>query len=164
LSFPVVNPVAGLVASSAAENIGVIPNRGALKTDGVLENMDHGIVEDALPADVQRGRREEGMDFRPEEDLIGINISDSCDKGLVCEKGFDAFFSFQEKGPELITVQIKGFGSDASEPVGLSNKSSFPAAHVSEFSHIPEAQVKGMSFESENKMGVFVGGGIGGNK
>jgi hypothetical protein len=82
-----------LHAAAPAVGRGIVAERGALPRDPRLERAPDGPVQAARLVGVELARRAEGMDPRPPERLVRVDVSHPGQRPLIEDRGLDGSFS-----------------------------------------------------------------------
>ena len=95
-SVALINPVLELEFSASPFSIDIVRNGRAAKADRFRENFAHGIVERKKLLLGQALRNPRGVQARPKQALVGIDVADATQYLLIEEQRFDAGASRSE--------------------------------------------------------------------
>ena len=106
-----VDAVFQLKEAARAVGIDVIGDGGASELDGVAENIDkRGAQAGEFGAGEARGLAG-GTDGGAEERLVGVDVADAVEEGLVEQRGLDGRAARVEEGDEVFEGDGEGFAA-----------------------------------------------------
>ncbi len=160
LAFPPIDRVMLLKSSRDSVGIGEIPDGGSFFRYGFPENGPHGFpkLPDVFPAKRRRGC--ERMHPGPEENLVGVDVPDSGDEGLIEEEALYAAFPAADDLFETAAIQGKRFGTEAIQLWNGSRRLRAQTDEKSESPDVAEAQFQIPFFEEDAQAGMFVDGDV----
>lgn len=146
-----------LEEAGLASGIDVIGDRGSAQTNGVLEDLAECETEALEFSAGEAARHAAGVDAGAEEALVGIDVADAGEEGLIEKGGLDRGPAAAEKGSEGGGPDGEGLDSGSEEGGGVAEVFVGEAA---EAARIDEAKLAAAG-ESEAGVGVWREGRVG---
>jgi hypothetical protein len=113
LAGALVDLVAELEEAADAVGVDVVGDGGAAELNGVAQDFDEGGAEpDELGAGEARGLAARA-DVGEEEGLVGVDVADAVEQGLVEQRGLDGGAAVAEDGDEVGEGDGEGFAAGA---------------------------------------------------
>jgi len=136
--------------------VGEIANGRSAQPDGPAQDAPYRPAEAA-----DFGRREiacspQGMEFRFEQNLVGVDISDAGQGGLIEEEALEAGLPAGQDGPKPGEGNPKRLGAESSQERTAAQLVRPRDAHISELAHVPEDEPARLVPEGEYDMGVLI--------
>ena len=104
---------AGAGRSRDSVGVDVVGDGGAAELDGVGEDFDEGGAEAGEFGAGEAAGLAAGADAGAEEALVGVDVADAVEQGLVEQGGFDGGLAVAEEGDEVFEGDGEGFGAGA---------------------------------------------------
>lgn len=114
---PQIHAMLDLEEAGLAFGIHVIRDRGSSQTDGMLKNLAQGRAEAFELGPGEAAGHTAGTYTRAKQALVGIDVSHTCQQGLVQKRSFDGETATPEKSYEGLRGNVEGFRSRTEEGV-----------------------------------------------
>ena len=132
----------------------VIGDGGAAEFDGMFEDFDEGGAEAGELGAGESAGVAEGSDAGVEESLVGIDVADAVEEGLVEQRGLDGGLAGAEEDDEVFERDCEGLFARAGIGIG-------GYGEAAEAAGVDEAELTAAA-EGEDGVGVRWDGGVGG--
>ena len=140
MSGAAVDLVLELEEAADAVGVNVVGDRGAAEFDGVGEDLlECGVEAHEFGAGEFAGRAA-GADGGSEEALVGVDVADAVEDGLVEERGFDGELAVFEEGGEVGGGDGGGFGTGAGVVGGDGEAAEAAGVDEAEFAVVGERE------------------------
>ena len=118
-SEALIDAVLELEEAADAVGVDIIGDRGAAEPDGAFEDFAQGEAEALEFISSQAPSRSARPNAGAEETLVGVDVADAGEEGLVEQSGFDGEFAAAKEGGEGFGLDLEGLGARSGESLCL---------------------------------------------